>query len=355
MAICFNDIELIGLVLVLCLLFLFGLRKRVDAIDSRFSGIDLPMSTAIKGISCVLILMGHFAARKIAVEDASRITFFVYRTTANIALALFMYFSGYGLSMKKPIRGYLSIWYKRIKKVYIPLLITCVIAMLLYSVLPERYSIEESELLGFPKDIWYMHNFNTAYLKTLIPHLFGWKDWYVFCIMIFYSLFYLSQSMTRSNPINQTWVLCLMMIAYFVFAYFCFGKAEAHWYRYCWAFFFGHIHAKMVQSGKMSRWDILMQVILLSMILLENRYLIFSYIVALVIIVVCSILNKKYIINSRSLAFMGGISYFFYLSHMRIGYALMDYTDVCSVLLWVAITVSVSWLLLKLYKCLRVR
>ena len=101
----FNDIEYLVLFALMALFFLAGLRKRDNAIEGRFAGIDLPMSTAIKGISCVLILMGHFAARKIAVEDASRITFFVYRTTANIALALFMYFSGYGSSMKKPIWG----------------------------------------------------------------------------------------------------------------------------------------------------------------------------------------------------------------------------------------------------------
>ncbi len=78
--------------------------------------------------------------------------------------------------------------------------------MLIYAMLPVKFSLEESEILSIPKDIWYLHNFKPYYLKALASHLLGWKDWYVFCIMIFYSFFYLSQSLTRSNSANQTWV-----------------------------------------------------------------------------------------------------------------------------------------------------
>ena len=239
--------------------------------------------------------------------------------------------------------GYFSSWYKRLKKVYIPLLITCVLAMLLYIFLPVKFSIEESELIGFPKDIWYLHNFKPEYFKTLMHHLFGWKDWYVFCIMIFYSLFYLSQSMTRSNPSSQSFVLWLMLVVYFVLAYFYFGKPEAHWYRYCWAFFLGHVHGKMVQSGKTNKWDFLMLAGLLTTIVFESIFMILSYIVAVVIIIICSIINRRHYIDSRVLAFMGGISYFFYLSHVRIGYTIMAYSDVNSVFLWVAITIITSF------------
>ena len=350
----FNNIEFIVLIVMMVLLFLLGLRKREAVNVGKYTGIDLPMSTALKGIACVLILMGHFAARKLAIGDTTPITRVVYLTTANIALALFMYFSGYGLSLKKPNcgGGHLSSWYNRIKKVYFPLLITCVIAMLLYTILPVKFSLEESEIVGFPKDIWYMHNFKPDYLKILAPHLFGWKDWYVFCIMIFYSFFYLSQSLTRSNPANQTWVLWLMMVVYFIFAYFYFGKAEAHWYRYCWAFFLGHVHGKTVQCGKVNKWDVLMLVGLLVTIIVESRFMILSYITAVLIIIVCSLINKKYYINSCLLAFMGGISYFFYLSHERLGYTAMAYTEINSVILWVVITIIISFALKATYDCL---
>lgn len=340
-----TDIE-IGIVFCFLILsFILGLRHREIFLNSKFNGIDLQMSTALKGVACVLILLGHYIKRRNAFIDTSPFTLLIYYTSTNIALALFMYFSGYGLSLKKPQNGgaYLSIWYQRIKKVYIPLLLTCVIAMLLYAVLPLKFSMDESEILSVPKDIWYFHNFSPEYLITLIPHFLGWKDWYVFCIMIFYSLFYLSQSLTRNNPENQTWVLWLMMISYFVFAYFYFGELEAHWYRFCWIFFGGHIHGKMVQSGRASKWDLLLLIGLSTTIAIESKYMILSYVIAVVIIVICSLINRRFVVNSRVLAFMGAISYFFYLSHIRIGYTLLSYINVYSILVWIFITIVISF------------
>lgn len=100
-----NDIELVLLLVVMAILFLVGLRKREKSVFGKFTGIDLPMSQALKGIACVLILMGHYAARLITMDESTTISMMVYRTTANVALALFMYFSGYGLSVKKQSGG----------------------------------------------------------------------------------------------------------------------------------------------------------------------------------------------------------------------------------------------------------
>ena len=101
----FNDVEYLVLFALMAVFFLTGLRKRDNAIEGRFAGIVLPMSTALKGIACVLILMGHFASRMIDMGQATIPTRLVYLTTANVALALFMYFSGYGLSVKKSNGG----------------------------------------------------------------------------------------------------------------------------------------------------------------------------------------------------------------------------------------------------------
>ena len=347
-----TDIE-IGIVLcILVVTFTVGLTRRELNLTSKYCGIELQMSTVLKGVACILILLGHYFKKRNPFIETSLFANLVYYTSTNIALALFMYFSGYGLSLKNKTGegSYLSSWYKRLKKVYIPLLFTCVIAMILYTILPVKYSLEESEVLNIPQDIWYLHHFTPAYLKTLVPHLFGWKDWYVFCIMIFYSFFYLSKSLTRSNPSNQTWVLWILMVAYFIMAYYYFGKLEAHWYRFCWIFFGGHVHGKMVQSGRINKWDLLMLVGLTTTIAVESKYMIISYIIAVVIIAICSLLNRKYIVNSRVLVFMGTISYFFYLSHIRIGYTLMSYINVYSILLWLLITVAISFGLYELKK-----
>lgn len=351
---CFNDIEFLVIILLAVVLFIFGLKRRDSVINKTYTGIDLPMSSALKGIACVFILMGHYASRMINSGESSIISRLVYLTTANIALTLFMYFSGYGLSVKKTNDGGIPIWILRLKKVYLPLLFTCMIAMAFYAVLPVKFTIEESTTLSIPSDIWYIHNFSQESWDILLPHLFGWKDWYVFCIIIFYTLFYLSLAITKARPENQTWVLWLFMVVYFVFAFFFFGKVEAHWYRYCWAFFIGHIHGKTVLTGKISNRDLSMLAVLLATILLESKFMIMSYVMAILIIVICTLLNKKYLINSKLLAFMGSISYFFYLSHGRISNVVMVYTSVYSVTYWILLTIFFSLLLYKVYNTVKI-
>jgi len=347
----FNDIEFAFLLILEVSLFLLGLKRRDAVLDGKYTGIDLPMSTALKGIACILILMGHFVTHRELAVDTTRFSRLIQYTTANIALAIFMYFSGYGLSLKKVSGGGVSsIWIKRLKKVYLPLLFTSIIAMVIYSILP--VASEDGDVLKLPKDIFYLHNFETDYLTILIPHLLGWKDWYVFCIMFFYSLFYFSLSVTRNNPENQTWVLWLFLLGYYVFAYFYFGPPEAHWYRYCWAFFCGHVHAKMVKSGRINKWDAIMFAVLFASIFIEGLDMQLSYLIALAIIIICARLNRKFLMQSKSLAMLGGISYFFYLSHVRIVFATFTTYNLYSVLLWVVAAIIVSLILKRMYEAI---
>lgn len=332
------------------ILFFCSLKKRDNELIARFSGIDLSMSVALKGIACVLILMGHFVNRRWNVIEPSLFSQAIYYTTANVALVLFMYFSGYGLILKGINNSSISAaWLKRLKKVYGPLLFVSIVSLIVYSILPVRFSTEESQLLTVPQDIEYLHNFSSNHLRPLIAHALGWKDWYVFCIIIFYSFFYLSKFITRDQIEGLTLVLWIMLGVYFVLAFIFFGKEEAHWYRFCWSFFLGHVHAKMAQSEKVNKSDIVLLIVLMTTILFEGWTMILSYCVAVIIIVLCSVLNKKYLINNKALAFMGGISYFFYLSHERLGYVFVAYFGIWSVLLWVLITIMISFCLSKLY------
>lgn len=346
---CFNDIEFLIIFLLTFILFISGLTKREVIVNDKYPGIDLPMSSALKGVACVFILMGHFVSRRTNIVDAPIVSKLVYLTTANIALAIFMFFSGYGLTLKKTVWGG-RIYINRLKKVYLPLLYTCIIALILYTLLPSKFTLIESDELSVPKDIWFLHHFTIDYIGILASHVLGWKDWYVFCIMFFYSFFYLSGFLTRKN---QTWVLWLMFIIYYVCAYFYFGPLEAHWYRYCWAFFLGHIYAKMVLTRQTRKLDMLMEGLLLSTILIESPFMILSYLIAVLVLCVSSRLNKRYVMNNRLLAFMGAISYFFYLSHERIGYTILAYTNIYSVLLWVLITIIISFALSYSYKVIK--
>ena len=101
----FNDIEFIAILFFFACIFFAGLRRRSESLDGRFTGIDLSMSSALKGIACVFILMGHYVSHREGVVEITTFSRIIQYTTANIALAIFMYFSGYGLSLKTVKRG----------------------------------------------------------------------------------------------------------------------------------------------------------------------------------------------------------------------------------------------------------
>lgn len=196
----------------------------------------------MKGIACVFILLGHYGQRKAALmPDAGFISKAVWMSTANIGLVWFMFFSGYGLSLKHMEKGeIMGKWWNRLKKVYLPLLFTSLISIGAYALLPMKFDAAMSKKLWLVDEIAAIHQGN---FMGWFPSAFGWLDWYVFCIMIFYTLFYLSYFIMKKTGWNQTLVLSFLMVAYFVWAYKVFGTPAAHWYRFIWTFLLGHIIA----------------------------------------------------------------------------------------------------------------
>ena len=97
-----SDIEYLILTVALMLLFLIGIKRRQDAECNicdfvrgviRWLSIDYNYSQAIKGIACVLILMGHYRTYLLPPsDDETLITRIVGMSSANVALFLFMFF-----------------------------------------------------------------------------------------------------------------------------------------------------------------------------------------------------------------------------------------------------------------------
>lgn len=121
------DIENIVVLLALTVLFVSGLRKRESPLAStdfyHCLSIDLSLTTAIKGIACIFILIGHFGTMNYNDTGTGVVTKAIHLTTANIALTWFMFFSGYGLSLKEYRPSHIKKeWCKRLKKTYLPLL-----------------------------------------------------------------------------------------------------------------------------------------------------------------------------------------------------------------------------------------
>ena len=97
----------------------------------------------VKGIECLLmILMGHY--RTFVLPEEMRYSFFtnyIGMSSANIALFFFMFFSGYGLSLKiNSCKNLSQVWWNRMKKIYLPLLFTCCVMIVIYSFIPNPFT-----------------------------------------------------------------------------------------------------------------------------------------------------------------------------------------------------------------------
>lgn len=354
----FSDIEYIVIIVALFIFFLLGLKRKNATVTGGLLAIDLNMSSAMKGVACVMILMSHWGQRRFNIDMPWGVSKLVWYLFANIALVWFMFFSGYGLS-KKNLKNESSIdivilWGKRLKKVYFPLLIVCIVSMVLYALLPDCFSLSEAKRLWIPQDIHRIHDFNMEELKPLLLHLFGWKDWYVLCIIFFYTLFYLSELLSKKIHLETTVLLFGLLFVYFIWAYFFYGQKEAHFYRYPWAFFLGHIVARWHNYEK-KHVPLILLFILLLPILLESKIMILAYVIAIILLQIASLINRKYDMNGKIALFLGTISYFFYLCHVRIGYTIITYIGVDSILVWVLITTIVSYLLWKVYNILKIK
>lgn len=352
-----SDIEYLVLICLFLFLFSIGAKKKFKHESKPLWGVDINTTNALKGMACVFILMGHYAQRRLDLESISwGISKVVWLTSASIALSWFMYFSGYGLSIKaKNSAPLLAQWLKRIKKIYLPLLVVCVTTTILYFLLPEKYSVEECERLWLSSDIHDLHHLNISVLPTIVIHTIGWRDWYVCCILLFYTFFYFSQFLEEKTNINQTYILWTFMLIYFIWAYFYFGPPQAHWYRYCWVFFGGHCHARWANwSMKYKIINCVLFFLLASSLLVQEMTMLIVYFLAFIGLLVAIIFNGKYTIDNKILACMGSISYIFYLSHIRIGYHILTYVGVNSILLWVSITLLSSYIISKYHIVTRI-
>lgn len=336
------DVENLLIAIILCFFFFFSLRKKNNYSGGQLLIIDLNMSKAMKGVACVFILLGHYGQRKNGLVPAGLFSKTVWCSTANIGLVWFMFFSGYGLSLKHMVKEKVfREWWNRLLKVYLPLLFTSVIAIMIYALLPVKYNPSTAKALWIVDEIAAIHD---GRFCDWIPSLFGWLDWYVFCIMIFYSLFYLSYYLMKRTGWNQTLILSAMMVLYFVWAYKIFGPLAAQWYRFIWAFLLGHIIARQKSEDK--SYMLLLFLPFVGLIFLEGKVMIADYLLAVYGLLLVSVLNRWYEVKGGApILFLGSISYFYYLCHVRIGYQLMTYMGINDLLFWTLLTVGIAWLL----------
>lgn len=354
-----SDIEYALVIAILGVLFFFSVDKRTNS--KTLNGgiksclvIGKNMSTLVKAFCCVFILMGHYAARDINSGIATYMDKTVYMTTANIALVIFMFFSGYGLSVQnKPIDNFFPVLFSRLKKVYFPLLFIGFLYVIMCYLLPDVYSADVVSNRELPTLIHEFTSFNRDSWCVLVKYLLGYNDWYVVCIMYFYAIFYLSQWISNKMNWNCTIVLTILMLAYYVAAYYIYGMPQAHFFRYPCAFMIGHFAAKYNKkdiSKKEKIMDIIVVLLFVLTVLFHGKRLLFIYAVATAILFSFSYLDKRYEVKASSLLFtLGTVSYFYYLSHGRICYTLMYYMGIDDLLFWTIFTGVISYVLWHVY------
>lgn len=310
--------------------------------------INKEMSNCIKALACLFVLMGHYGKyNNFEISDPWSVSKVMWLFSANIALVWFMFFSGYGLSLKDYSNQNLTkAWWSRVKKIYMPLFLTCTLAMILYIFLPsaEKANIGDAFIQFVPEPIYQFKNFGIAYLPSLSMALFGLFDWYVFCILIFYTIFYVSVFLSKHMVISQTIILAFLMVLYFLVALFVIGREHAQYYRYPWAFVLGHIVASYRKNSMTVNYGVVLLFILL-LIMTKELMPFAGGFLAVLALMFFSAISRKYIVTSRLIIFIGSISYFFYLSHERIGFTLMLYTGFDSILFWILISICVSYVL----------
>lgn len=334
------DYEFLIIMCLLVILFVVGLKRRKsDLNEIKF---DKNYSVALKGVACIMILLGHYQG--IPCLKHHSIVSLLASYSTNIALVWFMFTSGYGLSLSKESNSLVNCL-RRCSKVFLPMIFVFIISLILYYFLPLRFGIDRAEDSAIPLELFKLHDINMSDILYILEGSIRWY-WYVWCILVFYIAFHLSGYIASSKDIwNRTGILFILLSIWYIFAYFVLGESLAHYYRLTWAFFAGHLFA---MRHVISKYHMTFYVLCsLCTFLNESILMVCSFVFALIILAACFFLNKQYEFHGKFLLHIGVISYFFYLSHRRIGWVLCVMGDEYNLIVWIVVTYFVSLILCK--------
>lgn len=239
-----SEYEHVAIVLILTVLFVMGLKKRSIKQEHAGFNLDRQYSAALKGMACIMILMSHY--EMMIHEDALHrgIAAFVGCTASNMALVWFMFISGYGLTVSKSgISNHIRGVCERCSKVFFPMLFIFCISLFLYLFIPLNLPISAIKELVMPKELYIFNGIIPFDLRTFVIAPVKWY-WFVWCILMYYIIFYLSDYLSQKYKVSSTYFLMGLLVVYYICAYHILGLSFAHYYRLTWAFFFGHLFAR---------------------------------------------------------------------------------------------------------------
>lgn len=346
------DIEYVALIVLLVVLFVVSLQKKSITIKSDKLSYCLSTSkdagVILKAYACIMVLMSHFVALRLNNNLHIGVSKFVYLVFANVALTIFMFISGYGMTMKALERHAIKDAYKRLKKIYLPSIFVSFSSLVFYIFIPNVYSLEDLTYYHLPKDIWVMHNLSLSDIPHFAIYVFGAQDWYVRCIIYFYIIFYISYSVSKKLKFDISICMGVLFLLYIIVAYYAYGMEKAEFFRYPCAFLTGHLIAKYIKKENV-KTDIYLYVISLFTILFHGIEWLAYYLIALLFISLVNRITQCYHFKKGLLFNIGIVSYFFYLCHIRIGYPMIIFSRLEYVIVWIIVTYLISVILYYSY------
>lgn len=343
-----SDFEQCFIIILLLILAFMGLQKRKTVIKTNLFFFDREFSGILKGIACVMILLAHYEAMMHYDVHYPYIGIIARNLYAYIGLVWFMFVSGYGLTMSKSkIENHFKACMTRCCKVLLPMAFVFVVSLILYFILPIRFSEIQMLQMAIPDELFILHHISgLADIKYILLGSFRWY-WYVWCILMFYIMFFLSDFLAIKVYVNKTLVLVCLLATYYIFAFYVFGSSNANYYRLTGAFLLGHIMADWNNLVKKQR----LALIIVGFLPLFNEdiYMVSSFIFAIFVILVLSVLNLSYTFEGKTILKLGSISYFFYLVHRRIAWVICCYLNITDLLAWIGVTIIFASMLYWFY------
>ena len=344
----FHDFEYIATLIILCFLLIHSLKKRSQPLHSL--KLEKSISNILKGISCILILIAHFYSMTYGYDNHNVSWFHLSKLcgqfSANTALVIFMFISGYGLTISHPNKeSFIYFCTNRLWKVYKPLLIVCIKSLIVYILLPNTFSIEQLSHHRIT-DIVYKSHYISHYPLDIILFSIGYLDWYVCCITIFYIFYWISTSLFTETE-KRSYILLTLMIIYYITTYISIGKGQAHFYRYPWAFLAGHLIANLKLYTTKQKLSLGFIYIIFTGISFYNEDIIqiIGWTIAIFILITAFLLNNNYYIEGKNIIHLGHISYYVYLTHIRIAFVLILYIGFNSLILAITLSIIISSIL----------
>ena len=313
--------------------FLLLWRARINVF--YVEGLNKENTEALKGLAILLIILHHITQ---ALESPGLMSPFI--GFGYMGVAIFFFLSGYGLSMSGLAkRNYTdSFFRRRIFRVWLPYVLVNIVSLGVAIVCyHQSYSIH-----GF---IFY----------ALGIRMFDGVTWFVYAIMFFYLLFYLCFNYFSVKHAILALFTCVFLYAS-ILHFFHFG---ANLINSAFAFPLGVLiaHAKM----QIFTWlrSCYTKCLLGVLVIFAGFYLLGIYPAALglhvktwigisqilsmnaLVLFVCVILCKLEL-HSRSMVFIGGVSYEMYLIHMKVRYIYFGTYEGNDIFVYLLLTILIS-------------